>query len=208
MPVQIPVTAAAAFAALLALSVGGWGPLEAADASISAAFHRYGDRNPAVIDVVRVATDVAVTWAFIGAGVLLALLLLVRGQRRRAWFVAAVTAAVPLLWSLMHLWLHSPRPVGGFVQVHSNGSPSGHTSNAAAAALVAVLLTWPALRPAGRVVVALLATGFALFVGLTRVMLLAHWPTDVLGGWLLALAVVPALARLARPAERSGAVAR
>ena len=28
-------------------------------------------------------------------------------------------------------------------------------------------------------------------------MLLAHWPSDVLGGWLLALAVVPPLARLA-----------
>ena len=50
-----------------------------------------------------------------------------------------------------------------------------------------------------------LAAGFALFVGLTRLVLLAHWPADVLGGWLLALAVVPLLARAAdRPRRYAG----
>jgi undecaprenyl-diphosphatase len=48
------------------------------------------------------------------------------------------------------------------------------------------------------------AAAVAGFVGLTRVVLLAHWPADVLGGWLLGLAVVPLLARLAArgPAAR------
>lgn len=208
MPVRLPVAAAAAFALLLALTVGGWGPLQAADDAASAAFREYGDRNPAVIGVVRVATDVAVTWVYLAAGALAALILFARVRRREAAFVAAVTGAIPVVWALMHLWLHRPRPVAGFVEVHSNGFPSGHTSNAAAAALVVVLLGWSALRPAGRAVVTLAATAFALFVGLTRLMLLAHWPTDVLGGWLLACAVVPPLARLARVPSRSGAVAR
>ncbi len=211
MPRRVPLAAAAGFAVLLALAVAGWGPLEAADAAISAHFRGYGRRNPGFVAVLLVLTDLAVTWAFMGAGSTLAVVLLARGQRARAVFVAAVTVGIPLIWSLMHLWLRSPRPADGFVEVQSNSFPSGHASNAAAAALVAVLLLRPVLRPTGRVVLALLATAFALFVGLTRVALLAHWPTDVLGGWLLALAVVPPLARLAEPAavpDRSGPVAR
>jgi undecaprenyl-diphosphatase len=205
------LAAAAGFAVLLTLTAAGWGPLEAADTAISDYFRGYGRRNPGHVAVLRVATDLAVTWAFMGAGGTLAVVLLARGQGARAAFVAAVTGLIPLIWSLLHLWLHSPRPAGGFVQVYSNSFPSGHASNAAAAALVAVLLLWPVLRPTGRAALALLATAFALFVGLTRVALLAHWPTDVLGGWLLALAVVPPLARLAEPAaapDRSGPVAR
>jgi undecaprenyl-diphosphatase len=48
---------------------------------------------------------------------------------------------------------------------------------------------------------------FALGIGLTRLILLAHWPSQVLGGWLLALAVVPPLARWAR-AGRTGSADR
>jgi undecaprenyl-diphosphatase len=40
---------------------------------------------------------------------------------------------------------------------------------------------------------------FAVLIGLTRLVLLAHFPTQVLGGWLLALAVVPAVARRLLP---------
>ncbi|MDP9816635.1 phosphatase PAP2 family protein [Spirilliplanes yamanashiensis] len=204
----MPALAAAAFLALLSLDAGQWGPLQAADTAISAAFRGYGERHPDLIAVVRVATDIAVTWLYLAAGAVATLVLHARRRRRDALFTGAVTAVIPILWSLMHLWLHSPRPTGGFVEVHTNGFPSGHTSNAAAAALAAALLLWPRLRPRGRVLLAVLATAFALFVGLTRVMLLAHWPTDVVGGWLLALAVVPPLALLTRLPDRSGAVAR
>jgi undecaprenyl-diphosphatase len=91
----------------------------------------------------------------------------------------------------MHWGLHRPRPPDGFVFVDSNGFPSGHTSHAASAALVAVLLLWPHLARRGRALTVAAGAALALFVGATRVMLLAHWPMDVLGGWLLALTVVP-----------------
>jgi undecaprenyl-diphosphatase len=116
-----------------------------------------------------------------------------------------VTVLVPVLWALMHLWLTHPRPVGGFVVVTTNGFPSGHTSNATAAAWVAVLLLWPRRTARGRAVLVAAAVAFALLVGLSRVVLLAHMPSQVAGGWLLGSAVVPLLALVvARSPDTTG----
>ncbi|MBO4206159.1 phosphatase PAP2 family protein, partial [Micromonospora echinofusca] len=191
LPLVVPLVAGVAFVVLLLLVGTGWPPLERADTAVSEALRSYGTDRPGLIDVLRVATDIAATWAYLLTGAVATLGLLARRQRRPALFCAIVTAVVPLLWGLAHWLLHRPRPVDGFVVVDSNGFPSGHTSNAAAAALVAVLLLWPRLGPTGRAVTVAVAAGVAGFVAATRFMLLAHWPTDVLGGWLLALTVVP-----------------
>jgi len=194
-PLVVPLLALAGFVVLLGLTVGGWVPLEEFDAEVSDTFRGYGDASPTLVDVLRIVTDVAATVPFVLAGLLVSVALAVRSHRRPAMLCALVTVLVPVLWGLMHWLVHHPRPENGFVVVHSNGFPSGHTSNAAAAALVAVLLLWPRLTRAARTVTVTLAVAFAVFVGLTRLALLAHWPVDVLGGWLLALAVVPLAAR-------------
>ncbi|MFB7927579.1 phosphatase PAP2 family protein [Streptomyces sp. NPDC056039] len=77
--------------------------------------------------------------------------------------------------------------------------PSGHTAFLTALALVVALLATGRLglgRTAGTVLVlgAALVAGAAM--GWAQVALGAHYPTDVLGGWCTALAVVPATAWL------------
>jgi undecaprenyl-diphosphatase len=196
-PLAVPLLALAGFLALLGLVIGGWAPLHSLDVAASAAFREYGYAHPGLVAVLRVATDVAATVPFLAAGLVATLALVVRGARRAAVFSATLTVTIPLSWSLLHWLVYRPRPQDGFVVATSNGFPSGHTTNAAAAALGVVLLLWPRLGTTGRVVTAVLAASFAIFVGATRVALLAHWPVDVLGGWLLALAVVPLAARLA-----------
>lgn len=191
-----PTAAVVAFLALTFLTITAWAPLDAADAAISDRFRQFGGTRPGLIAVVRVVTDVATTIAYLTVGSVTALILWVRRQRRDAVLVAAVTVTVPTLWALMHLLLVHARPVDGFVVVASNGFPSGHTCNATAAALLAVILVWPRTGGRRRVVLVVSATLFALVIGVSRVVLLAHWPSDVVGGWLLAPAVVPALARL------------
>ncbi|HEX8628839.1 MAG TPA: phosphatase PAP2 family protein [Catenuloplanes sp.] len=191
MPLRWPLAALAAFAGLLALVVGGWAPLDRLDADLSAAARGYGTAHPGVVAWVRIATDVAATVPFLVAGGAAAALLAARRDRMAAVWCAGVTVVVPLLWSVLHLVLHRPRPVAGFVTVTSNGFPSGHSANAAAAGLVAVLLFWHRLGSAGRVAAVLAAGSFTAFVGVTRVLLVVHWPADVLGGWLLSGAVVP-----------------
>ncbi|HET8575626.1 MAG TPA: phosphatase PAP2 family protein [Methylomirabilota bacterium] len=83
-----------------------------------------------------------------------------------------------------------PRPSGG-----SPGFPSGHTT---AAATFAVMLIYIATReswsrPTRRVLV-VAAVLLAALVGWARIMLHAHWPSDVLGGLLIGTACAAAAA--------------
>lgn len=187
----MPLCALLGLVVLTALVVADWAPLNHVDHGISTALRRYGEPRDHLVAVLRILTDLAATATFLSAGAVTTIALALRRQRSAALLCATVTGVVPLLWGVAHWLLPHPRPTDGFVTVASNGFPSGHTSNATAVALVAVLLGWPRLARTGRLVLVAAATAFAVVIGLTRVALLAHWPTDVLGGWLLALAVVP-----------------
>ena len=77
--------------------------------------------------------------------------------------------------------------------------PSGHTAFLAALALVVALLAAGRLglgRAAGTVLVLAAALVAGAAMGWAQVALGAHYPTDVLGGWCTALAVIPATAWL------------
>ena len=119
-------------------------------------------------------------------------LLLLRSTRarRRWWLWCAVLPAAGILEKVIKFVVDRPRPSG-----FSVGYPSGHTTSAAAFALIIVYLsTRERLRPAARVALqALVIAGVAL-VGWARIVLHAHWPTDVLGGVLLGTACAAAAA--------------
>ncbi|GIF75179.1 phosphatase PAP2 family protein [Asanoa siamensis] len=198
-PAALPLAALAAFGVLLGVVAADWPPLMRWDESVSATLRDYGSVRPALVDWLRTLTGLAATVPYVAVGAAATLLFALRREARASVFCGLVTAAVPILWGLMHWTLHNPRPVDGFVVVHSSGFPSGHTSNAAAFSIALVLLVWPRAGAAIRTATCLAALAFTVFIGFTRVALLAHWPTDVLGGLLLAAAVVPVAARAVTP---------
>ncbi|WP_369256205.1 phosphatase PAP2 family protein [Streptomyces sp. R35] len=126
--------------------------------------------------------------------------LLLRSPRAAVLLVAGVGMAVGTATLLKHL-------VGRTIHGAGNLSyPSGHTAFLTALALVVALLATGRLglgRTAGTslVLAAALVAGAAM--GWAQVALGAHYPTDVLGGWCTALAVIPATAWLVdRMADR------
>lgn len=77
---------------------------------------------------------------------------------------------------------HRYQPILGYYQVGPTSFPSGHSTAAMAMALALVLVVPRSWRPAAVVVGAC----FAAAVGCSLVILHHHYPSDVVGGWLVA----------------------
>lgn len=117
--------------------------------------------------------------------------------RRRGLGTRALWALVTVLlgWGLSNVvkaLVGRARPVVEHAVDRAPGYsfPSGHATTTTVAAVVLLVLLWPLLRRRGRRVGVLLAALVVLLIGLDRVLLGAHFPSDVLGGYLLGGAVV------------------
>ena len=132
--------------------------------------------------------------------------LLWRGHARRGLALIAVTLIGRILVNVQKYAIGRFRPENEdhLVQVYSPSFPSAHSANTMIVFLtVALLLSvgTPWARPAAYAAIAL-----SVLVGLSRVMLGVHWPSDVVGGWvfglLWVLIALPRAERLAGPVPR------
>ena len=116
-------------------------------------------------------------------------LLLFRRRWRDALFLAAATFAVPALNPLLKLLFERPRPAlwPRLEPVHNYSFPSGHAMSSAAIIAALVVLAWPTRW---RWPTLLLGGTFIVAVGVSRLYLGVHYPSDVLGGWAIALASI------------------
>ncbi|MFG2560151.1 phosphatase PAP2 family protein [Streptomyces sp. NPDC048496] len=118
--------------------------------------------------------------------------LLLRRPRAAVLIVAGVAMAVGAARLLKYL-------VGRTIHGDNLSYPSGHTAFLTELALVVALLATGLLglgRTAGTLLVLAAALVAGAAMGWAQVVLGAHYPTDALGGWCTALAVIPATAWL------------
>jgi undecaprenyl-diphosphatase len=140
------------------------------------------------------------------------ILLVIHGRRQQALVFAATVTLAQIVSEVLKAWFDRPRPtlVAHLDLVYSSSFPSGHAMMAPV-----VYLTLAGILAAGecrRSVKVMLLGGAGMLtaaVGVSRVYLGVHWPTDVLGGWSLgaAMALVAAVV-LRRAAPRGGDPAR
>jgi membrane-associated phospholipid phosphatase len=164
------------------------------------ALHRAAlhDRTSALTSVAIVVTTTgeAPAYAVAVLGGVLAL-------RPRPWWLGAVAgAAFLLVGQLIRVTLAVSigrlRPPVVDWAWHASGPalPSGHTTTSALAAGLLCLGLARCLHKATLAAAITATVAWATTVGLTRIYLGVHWPSDVLAGWLLAAALTVAAQRL------------
>lgn len=112
--------------------------------------------------------------------------LLAQRKRAEALFIAVAVSGGALLSALLKIGYARPRPelVAHLVEVSSSSLPSGHAMNSAVTYLtLGVLLARAAPERCLKAYVLWVGVLLTLIVGLSRVYLGVHWPTDVLAGW-------------------------
>jgi undecaprenyl-diphosphatase len=127
--------------------------------------------------------------------------LLLEGKRRLALVVVFASLGSLALSSGLKHSIDRPRPdlVPHGSIVYTQSFPSGHSMQSAATYLtLSALLSGVQRRRANKVYLISIAVFVTLLVGVSRVYLGVHWPTDVLAGWTAGAAWALACWLLAR----------
>ena len=155
---------------------------------------------PELAPLVTAITTMGSAPVTLGLAGLASLWLLLRRGSEQALLLAATVLGERLLVEGLKDTIGRPRPFDLYLLPHNLAYPSGHAANSMTAFLAtAMIVSPPAYRRAAGVAALFLVTA----VGLSRIYLGMHWPSDVVGGWVLGLLAVGGALTLG---ERSGAL--
>lgn len=132
-----------------------------------------------------------------------------QGRRATAGFILLSVGSGLALSSLAKALIDRPRPdlVPHGSHVYTASFPSGHSMMAAVTWLtLALILARGFPRKSLKLYVVSLAVVVTLAVGISRVYLGVHWPTDVLAGWAAGASWALACAALATALTRRGTI--
>lgn len=147
----------------------------------------HGTRGPLLDTLAVLASHVGNQWGVVPADIALLLVLALRRHAREGFFAgSAIIGSALINVGAKHLFARTrPALWQSIAPEHSLSFPSAHAMGSMTLACVLVLLAWPTRW---RWPVLAGAAGFVLAVGASRVYLGVHYPSDVLAGWLAALA--------------------
>jgi undecaprenyl-diphosphatase len=186
---------AAALVGLLAVAVeSAWDPFRKLDQNTASYLHDHATGHPQVIRMLLRVSDIGGPTPFRILIALLVVVLWVRGAHRLALWAASTMLAGAILDLGLKTLVDRTRPHLPNPFAHAPGAsfPSGHALTSALGCGIVVLVLLPLLGRTGKIVLWTLAALVVFAVGYSRVALGVHWVTDVVGAWLLAVALLAA----------------
>jgi undecaprenyl-diphosphatase len=176
----------------LAMLLWGGGPL---DRAVYQAM--YAGKSPALVAAARTFTALGEPTVLIGAGIACALWLWHRGHRHLPWALVAIVLTGRALSELQKYWIARARPdlEPHLVIVKTSSFPSGHATSSMIFCLSLALVLAEGTRWRGVAVAA--AILLSVLIGVSRIMLGVHWPSDVIGGWAFGMLWVLLTLRIA-----------
>ncbi len=165
----------------------------------------HGWASPALNPVMLAFTGLGAVATFLPAVAFVLVGLLVDGDRWRAAILAFAMAGALALNEGLKLHFHRARPAVAWAigDERTYSFPSGHSLFAVALYGTLTCLAWPASTLARRCGLAVVAVVLAAAIGLSRVYLGMHWPTDLLAGYAVGAVWVATVAAVERAWTRS-----
>lgn len=198
-------TAAAVFLIALAGVLLNWSWMSAADWAVLDPLYDIGAAHPGWVDGWNLLCNVLHPAVFRVLALIWIGYALLRGQYHVALFLTLTIEASALVVLLAKVLVDRPRPATALVDEMSSSFPSGHALGAAVAATALLIAGWDRLGR-WRTTAVVIAVLCVLAVGIGRVVLNVHHPSDVLAGWALGylwvMACLPVLRR-ARVADET-----
>lgn len=183
---------------LLGFAVDAMSPLPAEQRVLIALAEQ---RSPATTTFFLVVTRLGDLWSVaLAVAIVTPLLHRLTGGWHAACLLWAALLGSLLVTTVIKVVVGRARPVDALMEVASGAFPSGHTSRAAAVLglciwAVVALSARPGVRAAGASV---LSAGIVL-MGLSRLYLGVHWPSDVIFGFVLGLGWLTVMLTALRP---------
>jgi membrane-associated phospholipid phosphatase len=181
--------AAAGFGLLLLLVRAGWPPLRSLDTGTAQAFRRIDDSHPELVRTAEIISRVFDPNVFRVTLAVVAVVYLVRGERRHAtWLLVTVFGGAGLGFFLK-LIVGRARPVLPDPVSAAPGLsfPSGHALGASIGCCLLLLLGLRFLSRRGRIAAVAAAALVVVVVALARVVLGVHFLSDVVAGVMLGI---------------------
>ena len=198
------VSAALAVAVYALMWIGyalQWNWLMTIDSSWLDIGHRYGVAHPGWVTAWNVFCTVLGPTVFRLVTLIVVIFALVRRNLRVALFLVISVELAGIITEIAKYAANRPRPATALVSAPSTSFPSGHALGVIVGVLALLTVVLPVVRRPLRAWLVAFGAAVVILIGIGRVVLNVHHPSDVLAGWALGYAYFVACLLMVPPSR-------
>jgi membrane-associated phospholipid phosphatase len=193
--------AVAVFALMWIGYASNWAWLATIDSSWLEAGHRYAVDHPGWVTAWNVFCTVLGPTAFRLVTLIVIVFALVRQNVRVAMFLVISVELTGIITEIAKYAASRPRPATALVRAPSTSFPSGHALGVMVGVLALLTVVLPVVRRPLRAWLVGLGALTVVAIGVGRVVLNVHYPSDVIAGWAFGYAYFVACLLMVPPSR-------